>query len=203
LPDREEPLPDPRTIEAWRIAYFESQFHRVDGSTVERDLYTYDGHPFFETVLKGKKARMPVRKIRTRRVAQRDGGFRWHNDYIAPDDPRTPAKLRGATVTVRLDRCDDDADMKYNRAEQLRPITIHDTPIEPITSPDHESQFDQCYGPRPSAESKNSSVKHHFNWKRAPAVGFGRIHFMLICAALLKNASAALAHAERLLQQAA
>lgn len=178
-------------------------FHRGDNSTEEVQLYTYADIPSSKPSSTAK--RPSCRSTSSAPDASHNaaaGTAGTTTTSLRTTRGRSPS-CEAQRSPVRLDRCDDDTDLKHNRAEHLRPITIHDQPIEPITSPDHESQFDQCYGPRPSAESKNSWVKHHFNWKRAPAVGFGRVHFMLICAALLKNASAALVHAERRLRQAA
>ncbi len=173
-------------------------FTLPDDTTEELALYTYFGHPHIEVIAEGKKQRIPIIKTRLRRVANRSGGYRIYGDYKIPDDPRVPRPRRGATVTVRLSRSKHDG--IYNRAEHLRPITIFDPILG--NDPDHTSEFDQLYVLRPGAESINRSLKQHFTDKRAPAVGRHRIMFMLICAGLLNNAKAALAHQQRL-QQAA
>jgi hypothetical protein len=176
-------------------------FKLSDDTTRELDLYTLDGNPHIEAIAEGKKHKVPLTKTRLRRIEHRSEGFRLYGDYRVPDDPRIPKDLRHATVTIRLSHTEDDG--KYNRAENLRPITIHD-PIEG-TNPDlgHQNEFDQRRVLRPGAESMNRWLKQHFNDKRAPAVGIGRIMFMLICAALLNNAKAVLAQHVRLRQAAA
>jgi hypothetical protein len=151
-------------------------FRLCDGTTQELALYTYDGHPHMEVIAEGKKHKLPLAKTRLRRVEHRSDGYRRYGDYTTPDDARVPAPLRGAMVVVRLDRTKDDG--KYNRAELLRPITIHDPPVQPNPDPDHHSEFDQRYVPRPGAESINRWYKQRFTDGRAPAVGRHRIEFM-------------------------
>lgn len=169
-------------------------FTLQDGTEQELPLYTFDGHSHMEVIVEGKRARLPLRKRRTRRVGHRTSGYRLYSDYRVPDESAVAQRLRGATVTVRLDRCEDDG--KYNRAENLRPVTLHD-PVVGNADPDHTCQHDQLYVLRPGAESINRWYKQRFTDSRAPAVGIGRNHFMLICGALLNNARAVLAQRAR------
>jgi hypothetical protein len=166
-----------------------------DGTEEEHSLFTIDGHPHFEGVAEGMKVAVPLARNRIRRIGNRIEGFRLYGDYHIPADPRVPQRLRSATVTVRLSRTEDDKN--YNRAEHLRPITIHDPVRGPHADPDHESEFDQLYVLRPGAESINRWFKQRWTDGRAPAVGRHRFMFMLLCGVLLNNAKDALAHEQR------
>ncbi|MDP9335737.1 MAG: hypothetical protein M3Q30_20855 [Actinomycetota bacterium] len=182
-----EKIPPPKHTNGTRRAGH--LFQLRDDTTIERNLYTFDGHPHIEVLAEGKRAHLPLTRTRLRHSGHRTGGFRLYGDYQIPDDARVPEPLRGATVAVRLDRTQDDG--KYNRAEHLRPVTVHD-----------RDEWDRLYALRPGAESINRWFKQRLNDHRAPAVGHGRIHFMLICGALLNNAKAVLAQQHRLKQAA-
>jgi len=170
-------------------------FTRTDHTQQQLPLYTYDGHPHIEVIVGGQRRTLPLTKTRLRRIRQRTRGYRWYGRYRIPNHPTVPPNLRDATVTIRLDRAEDDG--VYNRAENLRPVTIHDMPIGPV-APGHVCEFDQLYVLRPGAESINRWHKQRYDDTRAPAVGRHRLMFMLLCSGLLNNAKAALAHQQRL-----
>lgn len=57
---------------------------------------------------------------RTHRNQDKNGLFRWYNDYALPDE------YGGGTITVRLHGDESDAARKFNRTENIRPIAPTD-----------------------------------------------------------------------------
>jgi hypothetical protein len=113
-----------------------------------------------------------LRRIRTHRNADRNGRFRWYNDY------RLPERLGGGTLTVRLHGTDADRARKLNRTENLRPISA--------TDPD----FARLYPRRNDAESINRDLDDTLYLRRAHTLGHARQHLNLLGFALVVNAVA-------------
>jgi hypothetical protein len=96
-----EKIPPPKDNDGTRRAGH--LFQLRDHTTVERDLYTFDGHPHIEVLARGKRAHLPLTRTRLRHSGHRTGGFRLYGDYQIPDDARVPEPIRGATVAIRFD----------------------------------------------------------------------------------------------------
>jgi hypothetical protein len=54
----------------------------------------------------------PLSRVRTHRNRDKNGRFRWYNDYALPD------RLGGSTITVRLHGNEQDRARKLNRTEK-------------------------------------------------------------------------------------
>jgi hypothetical protein len=75
-----------------------------DGSSVRVSLYAMDGAVGIgELTDDGEMRFTPLRRVRTHRICDGTGLFRWYNDH------RLPASLGGGVVTVRLHGNDEDA----------------------------------------------------------------------------------------------
>ena len=110
-----------------------------------------------------------LRRVRTHRTRDKNGKFRWYNDYRLPD-------THGAgVVTVRLHGNAEDAARKLNRTENVRPIAADD--------PD----FDRLYPRRNDAESINRSLDDSLWLRRAHSLGHARQLLNLLGYALMVN----------------
>ncbi len=114
----------------------------------------------------------PLQRIRTHRNQDRNGKYRWYNDY------RLPEHLSGATITVRLHGNDEDTKRKLNRTENLRPISQDD------------DDFARLYPRRNDAESINRNLDDTLWLRRAHSVGQARQHVNLLGFALMVNSLA-------------
>lgn len=110
-------------------------------------------------------------RVRTHRNADK-GRYRWYNDY------RLPPHLGGGQVTVRLHGDASDADRKFNRTENVRPI--------PAGDPDFQGLFRR----RNDAESINRALDDTLWLRRAHSVGHRRQLLNLIGYALMVNSLA-------------
>jgi hypothetical protein len=111
-------------------------------------------------------------RVRTHRNADKNGRYRWYNDY------RLPAEHGGGTITVRLHGTDEDTRRRFNRAENIRPI--------PTTDPD----FARLYRRRNDAESINRALDDTLWLRRAHSVGHRRQLLNMITHALVVNSLA-------------
>lgn len=93
---------------------------------------------------------------RTHRNQDKNGLFRWYNDYALPDE------YGGGTITVRLHGDESDAARKFNRTENIRPIAP--------TDPD----FKKIYARRNDSESINRSLDDTLWLTRAHSIGHVR-----------------------------
>jgi hypothetical protein len=110
-----------------------------------------------------------LHRKRTHRNADKNGRYRWYNDYQLPD------RHGGGTLTVRLHGNDTDTTRKLNRTENLRPI--------PPTDPD----FARLYPRRNDAESINRDLDDTLYLRRAHTLGHARQHLNLLGYALVIN----------------
>ena len=117
-----------------------------------------------------------LRRIRTHRIRDKNGRFRWYNDYALPE-----SYGRGI-VTVRLHGTEEDAARRFNRTENVRPI--------PPTDPD----FRALYARRNDSESINRGLDDSLWLRRAHSVGHARQHVELLGYALMVNGLALLRH---------
>jgi len=93
------------------------------GTASTVDLYACDGAIGVTRLLgTGEQQFEELRRVRTHRNADKNGKFRWYNDYQFAE------RLGGGTITVRLHATDEDTKRKFNRTENVRPI--------PSTDPD-------------------------------------------------------------------
>lgn len=113
-----------------------------------------------------------LRRKRTHRNVDKNGLFRWYNDYELPE------RLGGSTITVRLHGNDQDKARKLNRTENVRPI--------PFTDPD----FAKLYPRRNDAESINRDLDDTLYLRRAHTLGHARQHLNLLGFALVINSIA-------------
>jgi hypothetical protein len=110
-----------------------------------------------------------LRRVRTHRNPDKNGKYRWYNDYRLPDS------LGGETLTVRLHGTDADRARRLNRPENVRPI--------PPTDPD----FARLYPRRNDAESINRNLVDTLWLGRAHSLGHARQHLNLLGYALMVN----------------
>jgi hypothetical protein len=111
-------------------------------------------------------------RVRTHRTKDKNGLYRWYNDY------RLPADYERRIVTVRLHGNKEDASRNFNRAENVRPIAPSD--------PD----FVRLFPRRNDSESINRGVVDSLYLGRAHSVGHARQHVNLIGYALMVNSLA-------------
>ena len=97
-------------------------------------------------------------RIRTHRNRDKNGKYRWYNDYQLPDRYDTQ------TITVRLHGNTADERRKFNRTENVRPI--------PPTDPD----FARLYPRRNDSESINRNLEDTLWLGRAHSIGHARQH---------------------------
>jgi len=121
----------------------------------------------------------PLRRVRTHRNRDKNGSYRWYNDYRLPDD------YGRGIVTVRLHGDETDVARRFNRAENVRPISPSD--------PDFEALFRR----RNDAESINRAIEDSLYIGRAHSIGHVRQHLNLLGFALMTNSLALRRHAIR------
>jgi hypothetical protein len=126
----------------------------------------------------GDMAFAELRRVRTHRIRDRSGAFRWYNDYQLPE------RLGPGTITVRLHGTDHDAARHVNRPENVRVI--------PPSDPD----FAHLFRRRNDAESINRAIDDTLYLGRAHSLGHARQHLNILGFALMVN-SLALAHHQR------
>ena len=124
-------------------------------------------------------------RIRTHRNRDKNGKYRWYNDYQLPD------RYDAQTITVRLHGNADDQARKFNRTENVRPI--------PPTDPD----FARLYPRRNDSESINRNLEDTLWLGRAHSIGHARQHLNLLGYALMVNGLALHRHQRRRTQLAA
>ena len=152
----------------------------ADGTTETIRLFAHGGElgiaEFTET---GESIFEPLPRIRTHRNQDKNGRYRWYNDY------QLPHRYDGQVITVRLHGNDDDVARKLNRAENLRPI--------PPGNPDFERLFPR----RNDAESINRHLDDTMWLGRAHSIGHARQHLNLLGFALTVNSLALHRHRRR------
>jgi hypothetical protein len=119
-----------------------------------------------------------LRRVRTHRIRDKSGAFRWYNDCALPE------RLGPRTLTVRLHGTEHDAARKVNRPENVRVI--------PPSDPD----FARLFRRRNDAESINRAIDDTLYLGRAHSLGHARQHLNVLGFALMVN-SLALAHHQR------
>lgn len=120
-----------------------------------------------------------LRRLRTHRNADKNGKYRWYNDYQLPD------RHGAGTITVRLHGNAQDMARKLNRTENLRPI------------PPDDDDFARLYPRRNDAESINRNLDDTLWLRRAHSVGHARQHVNLLGYALMVNSLARHRHRQR------
>jgi hypothetical protein len=173
-----------RRPRAAKSAHVEDKvLRRPDGSSVRVSIYAMDGAVGIgELTVDGEMRFTPFRRVRTHRICDGTGLFRWYNDY------RLPTSLGGGVLTVRLHGNDEDEARGFNRTENVRAI--------PPSDPD----FRQLYGRRNDAESINRHLVDTMWLGRAHSVGHVRQHVNLLGFALMVNGLALLEHRHRQLE---
>jgi hypothetical protein len=117
-------------------------------------------------------------RVRTHRNRDKNGKYRWYNDYQLPD------RYENQRITVRLHGSPEDAARKFNRTENVRPI--------PPTDPD----FARLYPRRNDSESINRNLEDTLWLGRAHSIGHARQLLNLLGYALMVN-GLALHHHQR------
>jgi hypothetical protein len=108
-------------------------------------------------------------RLRTHRNRDKNGNYRWYNDYQLPD------RYQNETVAVRLHGNAEDTARKFNRTENVRPI--------PPSDPD----FARLYPRRSDSESINRNLEDTLWLGRAHSIGHARQHLNLLGYALMVN----------------
>jgi len=128
---------------------------------------------------RGELKFVALTRIRTHRIKDKGGLFRWYNDY------RLPQSHGGGAVTVRLHNNEQDAARRLNRTENVRPI--------PASDPD----FAALYARRNDSESINRGLDDSMWLGRAHSLGHARQHLNLIGYALMVNSLTLFEHQQR------
>jgi hypothetical protein len=124
-------------------------------------------------------------RIRTHRNRDKNGKYRWYNDY------QLPVRYGAQIITVRLHGNADDQACKFNRTENVRPIAP--------TDPD----FARLYPRRNDSESINRNLEDTLWLGRAHSIGHARQQLNLLGYALMVNGLALHRHQRRRTQLAA
>jgi hypothetical protein len=151
-----------------------------DGSTITLRLFTQGGAlGIAERTVTGDPRFVPLSRVRTHRNEDKNGRYRWYNDY------QLPHQYGGATITVRLHGNDQDRARKLNRTENLRPI------------PPGDPDFERLFPRRNDAESINRHLDDTMWLGRAHSIGHTRQLLNLLGFAITVNALALKHHRER------
>ena len=152
----------------------------VNGTPVTIHLYAKGGAiGIGELTDTGDLHFTPLDRVRTHRTRDKNGKYRWYNDYRLPDT------YGNGIVTVRLHGNADDTAKKLNRTENVRPIAP--------TDPD----FDRLYKRRNDAESINRDLDDTLWLRRAHSLGHERQLVNLLGYALMVNGLALHPHRQR------
>jgi hypothetical protein len=124
----------------------------------------------------GNKEFVELKRRRTMRRADKNGSYRWYNEYVMAD---------GNKIVVRLDTTEQDKERKLNRSENVRQISQ--------TDPD----FKKLYGRRADAESINRQLEDSLWLGRAHSKGASRQSVNMLGYALYVNGLALFLHRKR------
>jgi hypothetical protein len=112
-----------------------------DGSTTALRLFARAGAiGIVELTDRGEPNFCELPRIRTHRIADKNGRYRWYNGYALPE------RYGGGSVTVRLHGTKDDDARRFNRTENVRVL------------PPSDPYFRRLYSRRNDAESINPGI---------------------------------------------
>jgi hypothetical protein len=169
-----------------KSAYVEDKTITVAGRDITLTIYARGGAiGIGELTETGDLTFTELPRIRTHRNRDKNGKYRWYNDYQLPD------RYGAQTITVRLYANSEDEQRKFNRTENVRPI--------PPTDPD----FARLYPRRHDSESINRNLEDTLWLGRAHSIGHARQHLNLLGYALMVNGLALQRHQRRRTQLAA
>jgi hypothetical protein len=141
-----------------------------DGSTTTLRLFARAGAiGVVELTDHGEPYFVELTRIRTHRIADKSGRYRWYNGYALPE------RYGGGSVSVRLHGTEEDAARRFNRTENVRVI------------PPSDPSFRRLYARRNDAESINRGVVDSMYLGRAHSVGHLRQKVNLLGYALMVN----------------
>jgi hypothetical protein len=148
-----------------------------DGSTATLRLFARAGAiGIAELTDRGEPYFCELRRIRTHRIADRSGRYRWYNGYALPE------RYGGGSVSVRLHGTEEDTARRFNRTENVRVI------------PPSDPYFARLYARRNDVESINRGVVDSMYLGRAHSVGHLRQQVNLLGYALVSNSLSLLMH---------
>ena len=154
-----------------------------DGTQHQRTVIAVDGAACIETVTaEGTKLYLPLQRVHTRRN-RHPRRCTFYNTYTVPDDPRAPADLTGATVTVRINSTPTER-QPGNRSRSLALKTISEA----------DDDFDRLHGTRQDTESNNSHLKSFNYYDRFRVAGRNNTHLRLLSYQTLTIITALAAH---------
>jgi hypothetical protein len=163
-----------------KSARIEDKTILIDGCETTITLYARGGAVGIgELTETGDLTFTELPRVRTHRNRDKNGQYRWYNDYQLPD------RYEGQTITVRLHGSSDDTARRFNRTENIRPI--------PPSDPD----FARLYPRRNDAESINRNLEDTLWLGRAHSIGHARQHLNLLGYALMVNGLALNRHRRR------
>jgi hypothetical protein len=169
-----------------KSAYIEDRTITVHGRSVTVTLYAKGGAVGIgELTETGDLTFTELPRIRTHRNHDKNGNYRWYNDYQLPE------RYENQRLTVRLHANAEDAARKFNRTENVRAI--------PPSDPD----FARLYPRRNDSESINRNLEDTLWLGRAHSVGHARQLLNLLGYALMVNGLALHRHQRRRTQLAA
>ena len=117
----------------------------------------------------GEPLFVELARVRTHRIRDKNGAYRWYNDYALPEE-EGPGE-----ITVRLHGTDEDQARGLNRPENVRPI------------PPGDPDFPKLYSRRNDAESINRGLDDSMYLGRAHSLGRLRQHAEVLGYALMVN----------------
>ncbi|WP_419921953.1 hypothetical protein [Candidatus Poriferisodalis sp.] len=152
------------------------------------DIITVDGTP---TVLmtdgNGNDVHVPLVCVNRRRRKQRSGTYAVTNEYALPDHPIVPARIQGATTTIRMDTTASALNGKH---PVLMPHLISSFPAS-------DPMYRPLYGVRQDCESGNRKLKGLLRDKRSITATRNNNRYQAIGYQLLVTANALIAYQER------
>jgi hypothetical protein len=165
-----------------KSAYVDTKKIKRGGKEIVVQLYARNGAIGLAEMHDGEMEFNELRRIRTHRIQDKSGSYRWYNDYELPDSHG------GGTVTVRLHGDKTDKVRRLNRTENVRPI------------PPGDSDFQRLFRIRNDAESINRGIEDSLFIGRAHSIGHERQLVNLFGYALMVNGIAMLQRRRRLEQ---
>ncbi len=170
----------------WRARLFDERVCNATAFPILVTLYARGGAVGIgELTETGDLTFTELSRVRTHRNRDKNGTYRWYNDYLLPD------RYESQRITVRLHANPDDAVRKFNRTENVRAI--------PPSDPD----FARLYPRRNDSESINRNLEDTLWIGRAHSVGHARQLLNLLGYALMVNGLALHRHRQRRTQLAA
>jgi hypothetical protein len=160
------------------------ELRRVDGGREEMPVYAVDGAACLVVSVGGEQWLVPMRRVQTKRPMRskdKHAGRTVYNLYEVPENVAVPARLRRASVMVRINSTSDELDRGQLRSTCLRVI------------PEIDESFDALFGVRQDTESLHHNLKERLWGGRARTFGLDRQRLNMLGYQVLVASTALLA----------